>query len=224
MTDNKKAFTLIEILIVIVIFWILSTLLFRTIASLIRSNAKIQEEKVVAQALISLQTSINNIAEHYPYINYKEYDQRLTENNWYTSTLYLTNGKGEDISIYGSWDCEETCFLEAKLSASGTVQDSTTLQLTNGQSTVTRHVAFRLLPTLYHTGSQYTDAFSVQTISAPGFWLLWDIAFKKKKWFPIKTRYYLQHFVNLQIPTNNQSSEESREENLDSVSVHHEEN
>ena len=69
----KKAFTLIELLIVITIIGILSTLLFRTLADMISANGKIQQEKIMTQELITLQTTINNISEHYPIIDMQAY-------------------------------------------------------------------------------------------------------------------------------------------------------
>ena len=69
----KKAFTLIELLLVIVIFGILSMLLFRTMGEMIRTNARVQQEKILATELINIQTTINNIAEQYPYINREQY-------------------------------------------------------------------------------------------------------------------------------------------------------
>jgi prepilin-type N-terminal cleavage/methylation domain-containing protein len=73
MTTIKKAFTLIELLIVITIIGILSTLLFRTLADMISANGRIQQEKIMTQELITLQTSINNISEHYPIIDMQQY-------------------------------------------------------------------------------------------------------------------------------------------------------
>jgi prepilin-type N-terminal cleavage/methylation domain-containing protein len=69
----KKAFTLIELLIVITIIGILSTLLFRTLADMISANGKIQQEKIMTQELITLQTTINNISEQYPIIDMQTY-------------------------------------------------------------------------------------------------------------------------------------------------------
>jgi prepilin-type N-terminal cleavage/methylation domain-containing protein len=73
MNYSKKAFTLIELLIVITIIGILSTLLFRTLGDMISANGKIQQEKIMTQELITLQTTINNIAEQYPIIDMQAY-------------------------------------------------------------------------------------------------------------------------------------------------------
>lgn len=72
---KRKAFTLIELIIVIVIVGILSVLLFRTLGDMMRANARVQQEKILAQELISIQTSLNNISEQYPYLNHSLYSQ-----------------------------------------------------------------------------------------------------------------------------------------------------
>jgi prepilin-type N-terminal cleavage/methylation domain-containing protein len=70
----NKAFTLIELLIVIIIIGILSTLLFRTLADMLTANARIQQEKIMTQELMTIQTTINNISEHYPIIDTIHYE------------------------------------------------------------------------------------------------------------------------------------------------------
>jgi prepilin-type N-terminal cleavage/methylation domain-containing protein len=72
-TTPRKAFTLIELLIVITIVGILSTLLFRTLGDMISANGRIQQEKIMTQELITIQTTINNLSEHYPMIDIKKY-------------------------------------------------------------------------------------------------------------------------------------------------------
>jgi prepilin-type N-terminal cleavage/methylation domain-containing protein len=71
---SQKAFTLIELLIVIIIIGILSTLLFRTLADMLTANARIQQEKIMTQELMTIQTTINNISEHYPIIDTTHYE------------------------------------------------------------------------------------------------------------------------------------------------------
>ena len=70
---SKKAFTLIELIIAITVIGILSTLLFRTLGDMISVNARIQEEKIMTQELITLQITMNNISEHYPSIDISKY-------------------------------------------------------------------------------------------------------------------------------------------------------
>jgi hypothetical protein len=48
-------------------------LLFRTLADMISANARIQQEKIMTQELITLQTAINNISERYPIIDMERY-------------------------------------------------------------------------------------------------------------------------------------------------------
>lgn len=75
MNNPRKisAFTLIELLIVITIIGILSMLLFRTLGDMIATNARIQQEKIINQELISLQTTLNHLSEQYPLIDMNAY-------------------------------------------------------------------------------------------------------------------------------------------------------
>ena len=82
LSSSKKAFTLIELLIVITVIGILSVLLFRTLGDMISANGRVQEETSITQQLISIQTTLNSISEHYPILDlkyYKEYQNSSTE-------------------------------------------------------------------------------------------------------------------------------------------------
>ena len=96
---SKKAFTLIELIIVIVIVGILSVLLFRTLGDMMRANARVQQEKILAQELISIQTSLNNISEQYPYLHQELYDNSQETLQSGLPVLYLKNGSGEIVTI-----------------------------------------------------------------------------------------------------------------------------
>lgn len=95
----KKAFTLLELVIVIAVVGILSLLLFRTVSDMMRANARIQQEKILAQELITLQTTLNHLAETYPYIDYSKYATTIDRNrnktqiddNGITKILHLTD-------------------------------------------------------------------------------------------------------------------------------------
>ena len=191
-TQTKKAFTLIELLIVITIFGILSMLLFRTMGDMIKANARVQQEKILAQELISIQTTVNNLAEQYPYINLDQY-QNLSTTQWFVSKLMLQNNSGDTLTIQGTGDCTTSCFLQ------GQINNEALFPITNPDLTKVGNIVFKLLPTLYYTGSQYTAQNStISTISAPGFWIFGSLTNNIKNNAPNKVSYTLQHFINLQ--------------------------
>lgn len=191
-TQTKKAFTLIELLIVITIFGILSVLLFRTMGDMIKANARVQQEKVLAQELISVQTTVNNLAEQYPYVNLDQY-QNLSSTQWFVSKLILQNNSGDILTIQGTGDCTPSCFLQ------GQINNEAIFPITNQDLTKVGNIVFKLLPTIYYTGSQYTSQSStITTISAPGFWIFGSLTNNIKNNAPNKVSYTLQHFINTQ--------------------------
>lgn len=188
----KKAFTLIELLIVIVIIGILSTLLFRTLWDMIKANSRIQQEKILAQELITIQTTINNLAEQYPYLDQSTYISTNTQNNnGFVSKLYLTNTSGWKIEISGTGDCMTSCSLQA-------ISESWTIDLTNPVLTKLSNIIFKILPIEYYTNSQYTSSLWIEKISQSWFWLFWSLRNNLKNGHEGKVSYTLQHFVNLQ--------------------------
>lgn len=188
----KKAFTLIELLIVITIIGILSTLLFRTLADMISANGKIQQEKIMTQELITLQTTINNISEQYPIIDMQTYKwTNATDTwdigiDWFTDTLYLTNQAWAKLSIYQSGTY--LAFLSG----------NNETKITNPDKSVLTGVYFKILPTQYHSGSIH-ESLKLEDINAQGFWIYGNISYAIKWWNTIqKSSYTLQHFIHLQ--------------------------
>ena len=187
----SKAFTLIELLIVIVIIGILSTLLFRTLADMLTTNARIQQEKIMTQELITIQTTINNMSEHYPIIDTSKYIPAWWTTGdigtaWFTDILYLKNTSGENIQIYATGS-----YLAA-------IIDDQEIKITNPDKSIISGLQFKILPTQYYSGIIY-DNLDLQHINAQGFWIFWNLSYKTS--WPInkvKSSYNLQHFVHLQ--------------------------
>ena len=92
---KHKAFTLIELLIVIVIIGILSVLLFRTLAEMTRISGRIQFEKLIAKNLMNIHTTTNYLAERYPHIDMTGYANTPITNG-YVSGLYLISKDYKD--------------------------------------------------------------------------------------------------------------------------------
>ncbi len=188
---RKKAFTLIELVIVIVIVGILSVLLFRTISQMLHANARIQQEKILAQELINIQTSLNNISEHYPYLDRESY-KTTNFNNGIVSTLYLRNLSWDKIFIAGSGDCATECYLVAK-------EWNNSIPLTNPLFTKLSDVVFKIIPSQYYEKAQYETAFKRENISHPWFRLLGTLTNNLANEDKPKSSYLLQHFIELKL-------------------------
>lgn len=187
---KKQGFTIIELLISIIVIGILSTLLFRTMAEMIRSNSRIQQEKIIARELISIQTSINTITEHYNILDTSKY----VESETYTTpiVLYLKNNFWQTASIYASGDsgCETSCSIVADI-------EGEIIELTNPKKTKFDNLYFKILPVSLYTNSQYTQDFKREHISQPWFWIFWNLRNNLAPGFETKSTHTLQHFVNL---------------------------
>jgi len=188
---SQKAFTLIELLIVIVIIGILSTLLFRTLADMITANARIQQEKIMTQELMTIQTTINNISEHYPIIDTRHYEWLQ---NGFVDTLYLRNISWSTVQIYSTGSCDiwSWCYLAAQ------IETNEEIQITHPDRSAVLGVKFKVLPIEYYTGIIY-DSLSLNKINAQGFWIFWNLSYKKNGWDnKPRSSYNLQHFIHLQ--------------------------
>lgn len=187
----QKAFTLIELLIVIIIIGILSTLLFRTLADMLTANARIQQEKIMTQELMTIQTTINNISEHYPIIDtiYYEWLQ-----NGFIDTLYLRNNSWSTVQIYSTGSCDtwSWCYLAAQ------IDTNEEIQITQPDRSTVSGIKFKILPIEYYTGIIY-DNLALNKINAQGFWIFWNLSYKNNKSDnKARSSYNLQHFIHLQ--------------------------
>ena len=209
----KKAFTLIELLIVIVIVGILSVLLFRTLGDMMKANARVQQEKILAQELISIQTSLNNISEQYPYLDQSWYTTMDKNSQWFVSTLYLKNGSGDKINISGTGDCSEECYMVANFT------DKESLPLSNKNFSKASNIVFKILPIQYFTKDQYENTFERENISQPGFWIFGKITNNLKNWTISKVSYNLQHFINLQLESSSDNTTASINETINNSAI-----
>jgi len=104
---EKKAFTLLEMLIVIVIFWIFSAVLFRTYNIISDISFRIEQQRKVNEELLFLSEILQNFANRNS-IDFDAYENawisELKNSKWFTGVLYLS---GEDwkFHIFSSWEC-----------------------------------------------------------------------------------------------------------------------
>ena len=86
---KKKAFTLIEVIIAIILTAVLFTLVFRAYVSITQVSARLENEKKLNAEITYLTETVQNIADIYQ-IDYAAYGTTLKNANGWTKTLYLT--------------------------------------------------------------------------------------------------------------------------------------
>lgn len=85
----KKGFTLVEMLIVILIFGILAGLLFKTYIAITRVAFRLEQEKNVSTTIVTVSRIIQNFTDRNT-INYSGYDSAmLDQTRGQVDTLYL---------------------------------------------------------------------------------------------------------------------------------------
>lgn len=109
----KKAFTLVEIIIVIVIFALLSGAILRTYTTITKIAFRIEQDKELAKEVLILSQVLHNIAEEAT-IDYEKYQAKgidLKQEKGITDTLYLTWGIRTGTEIASVGDCEKSSNL-----------------------------------------------------------------------------------------------------------------
>jgi len=100
----KKAFTLAEMLIVLFVIGMLSTILIQSYLTMADMSFRIEQEKSISQEVLFVSEILQNFADRNS-LDYSKYDlDELTKSDWITDVLYLTGVDGE-IAIYSEWNC-----------------------------------------------------------------------------------------------------------------------
>ena len=99
----KKAFTLIELLIVITILSILTLVLFSAYNKISEISFRVEQERKVNEELLFLSEVLQNFANRNS-IDFDKYGNSLVSSTWFAWTLYLSWEDGQ-FSIYTSWNC-----------------------------------------------------------------------------------------------------------------------
>lgn len=97
---NKRAFTLIELLIVLVIMSILIGVLFDVYITISKISYRVELQKHVNEELYFISETLQNLSNRNE-INYDEYGTWLFNTSWMTETLYLS-WEDWQIAIYSS--------------------------------------------------------------------------------------------------------------------------
>lgn len=101
---KKSAFTLVEILIVVVLFGLLSGIILKTYTTITKVAFRMEQDKELAKETLILSQVLQNIAAEAT-IDYSQYHD-LKNTNGITDTLYLTGGQRTGTQLFSTWNCE----------------------------------------------------------------------------------------------------------------------
>ena len=94
-TMKKNWFTLAEILIVVILFWMLAGIIMKTYTTISQVSFRIQQEKEIAKEALVLSQVLDNLAQSTT-IDYEKYQSSdLVANNGIVDTLYLSGDSGK---------------------------------------------------------------------------------------------------------------------------------
>ena len=96
-TMKKNWFTLAEILIVVILFWMLAGIIIKTYTTISQVSFRLQQEKEIAKEALVLSQVLDNLAQSttIDYDQYKSSDLDLVATNGIVDTLYLSGDSGK---------------------------------------------------------------------------------------------------------------------------------
>ena len=113
-TMKKNWFTLAEILIVVILFWMLAGIIMKTYTTISQVSFRIQQEKEIAKEALVLSQVLDNLAQSTT-IDYGKYQSSdLVATNGVVDTLYLSGDTGK-YQISSSDSCKEDDKITEKL-------------------------------------------------------------------------------------------------------------
>lgn len=228
---KNKAFTLVEILIVVWLFWLLSGIILQTYTTISRISYRIQQEKEIAKEALVLTQVLENLAQTTT-INYSEYSySALQSSGGIVSELYLKDEKNQGITINTTGTCfqaselreqkqlellpvekEETlktirnsnCKLILEKNWKGiTLLDSKKFNISQAQFKIIPFISNQDLQKIYEIENQDSNISKLPPAGKPGFWLF--ITLTSKHYTPSQRSNNvvlpLQTFVSLQWTT-----------------------
>lgn len=110
---KKSGFTLVEILIVVVLFGLLSGIILETYTTITKVAFRMEQDKELAQETLILSQVLQNISEEatIDYHKYQEKEIDLQGMNGITNTLYLTGWNRTGTQISSTWTCKSASEL-----------------------------------------------------------------------------------------------------------------
>ena len=224
---KNKAFTLVEILIVVWLFWLLSGIILQTYTTISRISYRIQQEKEIAKEALVLTQVLENLAQTTT-IDFSKH-LNLQASNGMVSALYLKDEKNQGITINTTGTCfqasklrdqkenwssseEETLktirnsdcklILEKNLEEI-TLLDSKKFNISQAQFKIVPFISNQDLQKIYEIENQDSNISKLPPAGKPGFWLF--ITLTSKHYTPNQRSNNvvlpLQTFVSLQWTT-----------------------
>ena len=102
---KNKAFTLVEILIVVWLFWLLSGIILQTYTTISRISYRIQQEKEIAKEALVLTQVLENLAQTTTINDSKYSYSDLQTSEGMVSELHLKDEKNQGITINTTGAC-----------------------------------------------------------------------------------------------------------------------
>ena len=224
---KNKAFTLVEILIVVWLFWLLSGIILQTYTTISRISYRIQQEKEIAKEALVLTQVLENLAQTTT-IDFSKH-LNLQSSNGMVSALYLKDENNQGISINTTGACfqasklrdqkenwssseEETLktirnsdckLILEKNWEKITLLDSKKFNISQAQFKIIPFISNQELQNIYASERKNTDIKELPPAGKPGFWLF--ITLTSKHYTPSQRSNNvvlpLQTFVSLQWTT-----------------------
>ena len=228
---KNKAFTLVEILIVVWLFWLLSGIILQTYTTISRISYRIQQEKEIAKEALVLTQVLENLAQTTT-INDSEYKySKLQSSEGIVSELHLKDEKNQGISINTTGDCFQASELREQkqlellpVEKEGTLKnirnsncklilkknkeeitllDSKKFNISQAQFKIIPFISNQDLQKIYEIEKQDSNIEELPPAGKPGFWLF--ITLTSKHYTPSQRSNNvvlpLQTFVSLQWTT-----------------------
>jgi len=202
--QNKKAFTLIEMVLVVLIVWLLTWILFKTYITMSKISFRVEQQKIVNQELLFVTQELQNLSNRNK-IDYNRYNSSLLDSEWLSNILYLS---GEDwlISIFASGDC---VWLDSEPESNQVdnwcelilEKDDKVISLTNNNVYIS-DVLFKVLPfvsdDMYLQDINLCDTNYLSCLHSQWFWFIVKIY---NKWYDVtwtnNVSIFVEQFFNI---------------------------
>lgn len=190
-TMKKNWFTLAEILIVVILFWMLAGIIIKTYTTISQVSFRLQQEKEIAKEALVLSQVLDNLAQSttIDYGKYKSSD--LVANNGIVESLYLKGDNGDLYQISSINTCltDQELYEQAEkselktenqkeetpcqLSFTGTTKDwKTSHLLLDGKNFKLSKMQFKIIPFIWKEDLKKNLASDTPKDWKPAFWIL----------------------------------------------------
>ena len=188
---KKNWFTLAEILIVVILFWMLAGIIIKTYTTISQVSFRLQQEKEIAKEALVLSQVLDNLAQSTT-IDYKRYKSSdLVANNGIVDSLYLKGDNGDLYQISSINTCltDQELYEQAEkselktenqkeetpcqLSFTGTTKDwKTSHLLLDGKNFKLSKMQFKIIPFIWKEDLKKNLASDTPQDWKPAFWIL----------------------------------------------------